>query len=60
MAQHNAAFINAIADEGDKTEAVFWLQRTWDDLMNLRLAMIKLGWTSSQIQAMMDKGRLDG
>lgn len=38
-ARHPAAFINAIADEGTKAEAVEWLQRTWDDLMDLRADM---------------------
>jgi prefoldin subunit 5 len=27
-----AAFINAIAEEGTKDEAVEWLQKTWDEL----------------------------
>ena len=30
-----AAFINAIADEGTKTEAVEWLQKTWDEKCQL-------------------------
>lgn len=37
-ARHPAAFINAIADEGTKSEAVEWLQRTWDELCDLRAA----------------------
>lgn len=37
-ARHPAAFINAIADEGTKAEAVEWLQRTWDELCDLRAA----------------------
>ena len=32
MARHPAAFINAIADEGSKAEAVKYLQEIWDDL----------------------------
>jgi len=35
-ARYPAAFINAIADEGTKAEAVEWLQRTWDELQDLR------------------------
>jgi hypothetical protein len=31
QAKHPAAFINNIADEGTKAEALEWLQRTWDD-----------------------------
>lgn len=31
-----AAFINAIADEGSKHEAILWLQRTWDELCYVR------------------------
>jgi hypothetical protein len=36
MAKHPAAFINAIADEGTKAEAIEWLQKTWDELCDLR------------------------
>ncbi len=31
-----AAFINAIADEGSKAEAIQWLQKTWNELMWVR------------------------
>ena len=31
-----AAFINAIAEEGTKAEAVEWLQKTWDENCDLR------------------------
>lgn len=34
-----AAFINSIADEGSKREAVEWLQRTWNELCALRGAV---------------------
>ena len=27
-----AAFINSIAEEGTKEEAIVWLQRTWNEL----------------------------
>ena len=30
-----AAFINAIADEGTKAEALEWLQKTWNEHMRL-------------------------
>ena len=56
MSKHNAAFINALADEGSKLETLEFLQQTWDDLQNLRIALIKLGWTSKEIQIMMDTG----
>jgi len=32
---HQAAFINAIAEEGTKAEAVEWLQKTWDERCDL-------------------------
>lgn len=31
-----AAFINAIAEEGTKAEAVEWLQKTWNELCAIR------------------------
>lgn len=31
MAKHPAAFINAIAEEGTKAEAIKYLQETWDE-----------------------------
>jgi len=33
-----AAFINAIAEEGTKDEAVTWLQKQWDETCALRKA----------------------
>jgi hypothetical protein len=36
MGQHTAAFINAIAEEGTKDEAVEWLQKTWNELCEAR------------------------
>jgi hypothetical protein len=56
--QHRAAFINSIGEEGSKAEAMEWLQRTWDDLVNLKLALVKLGFKPSQIQKMQDEGSL--
>lgn len=34
-----AAFINAIRDEGTKDEACDWLQSTWNELVALRAAV---------------------
>lgn len=31
-----AAFINNIADEGTKAEAIAWLQKTWNELVQAR------------------------
>ena len=31
-----AAFINAIAEEGTKEEAIEWLQKTWNELCYIR------------------------
>jgi len=36
-----AAFINAIAEEGTKAEAVEWLQKTWDECCALRAALLR-------------------
>lgn len=58
MAKHPAAFINVIAASGDKNEAVTWLQDTWDDLQNLRLALIKLGFTRAQVEKMQHEGTI--
>jgi hypothetical protein len=56
--QHAAAFINSIGEEGNKAEAMEYLQRTWDELVNLKLALVKLGFKPSQIQRMQDEGSL--
>lgn len=34
-----AAFINAIADEGTKDEAIAWLQKQWNETCALRAAL---------------------
>jgi predicted metal-dependent hydrolase len=39
---HPAAFINAIAEEGTKAEAIEWLQKTWDELCEVRLELSRL------------------
>lgn len=36
MARYPAAFINAIAEEGTKDEAILYLQKTWDENVELR------------------------
>jgi hypothetical protein len=36
MPRHPAAHINVIAEEGTKDEAVLYLQKTWDELCELR------------------------
>ena len=41
MAKHPAAFINAIAEDGTKDEAVRYLQSTWDDLCDLRATVAR-------------------
>lgn len=40
MAKHPAAFINAIAEEGTKVEAVKYLQETWDNYMEANRIII--------------------
>lgn len=58
MAKHPAAFINVIAEDGDKAEAIDYLQQTWDELMNLKLALHKLGFNTDQINQMIAEGTL--
>lgn len=41
-AHHPAAFINAIADEGTKAEAVQYLQKTWNELCEARKTIKRL------------------
>lgn len=36
LPHHQAAFINAIADEGSKEEAIHFLQETWNELCELK------------------------
>jgi hypothetical protein len=36
MSHHTAAFINALAEEGTKAEAIEWLQKTWNENCELR------------------------
>lgn len=56
--QYPAAFINTIAEEGTKEDAVMHLQATWNDLMNLHTALIGLGFTKAQINKMQREGNL--
>jgi hypothetical protein len=37
-----AAFINAIAEEGTKAEAITWLQKQWNETCALRKALREL------------------
>ena len=43
-AKFPAAFINAIAEEGTKAEAVQYLQGAWDELQTLKRACIADGY----------------
>ena len=42
MKHHPAAFINAIAEEGTKDEAVEWLQKTWNELCEAKVRIKEL------------------
>lgn len=42
-AKYPAAFINTIADSGNKAEAIEWLQRTHDENVRLRAALKEIG-----------------
>ena len=42
MAKHPAAFINVIAEDGTKAEAIEYLQETWDDLCEARMSRDKV------------------
>lgn len=55
---HPSAFINAIAEEGSKEDAIQHFQATWNDLMNLHLALIGLGFTKGQINKMQKEAAL--
>lgn len=41
LPHHHAAFINAIAEEGTKAEAVEWLQKIWNELCELKKAPVR-------------------
>lgn len=46
-----AAFINAIAEEGTKDEAIAWLQKQWNETCALRNALRKIAEYNCQILA---------
>lgn len=56
--QFPAAFINVIAEEGTKGDAIQHLQETWNSLMSLQTALIGLGFTKAQINKMSRDGNL--
>lgn len=56
--QYPAAFINVIAEEGSKGDAIEHLQQTWNQLMSLQSALIGLGFTKGQINQMSREGKL--
>jgi hypothetical protein len=41
-AKHPAAFINVIHEEGTKEDAVLWLQKIWDEYMELDIRITKV------------------
>lgn len=56
-----AAYINAIAEEGDKREAIEFLQKTWNELCairqytnDLQSALQVAQWNSSKFQSLAD------
>jgi hypothetical protein len=58
LKQFPAAFINVIAEEGTKEDAIMHLQETWNCLMSLHTALIGLGFTKAQIKTMEREGKL--
>lgn len=55
---HPAAFINVISEEGTKEEAVAHLQKTWNELLNVQIALIGLGFTTAQFNKMKNEAKL--
>lgn len=55
-----AAFINAIAEEGTKAEAVEWLQRTWNECYALRARVAELGPNAARYVMVVRLGLIDG
>jgi len=60
-----AAFINAIAEEGTKAEAVEWLQKIWDERCQLQRELTearadaeRYRWLRSHHRSEHDMGRL--
>lgn len=58
MIRRPAAFINSIAEEGAKAEAIEFLSQTWSELVNLEIALIRLGFTRSQLEVMKKEATL--
>lgn len=52
MIRRPAAFINAIAEEGNKAEAIEFFSQTWNELVNLEIALVRLGFTRKQLEIM--------
>lgn len=47
---HPAAFINTIADEGSKAEAINFLQLTWDELCFIRSKLEVAEWALEELR----------
>jgi hypothetical protein len=58
-AKNNAAFINAIHEEGTKAEAVEYLQRTYDELCEAKSKLDGVQAALKRDQAERDKWRAD-
>lgn len=58
MIRRPAAFINSIMEEGDKAEAIKYLQETWNELVNLEIALVRLGFTRTQLEIMKKEATL--
>ena len=56
MAKYPAAFINVLAEEGTHSDTLDALQDVWDELQNLRTALIKSGCTFTEVNAMQKTG----
>ncbi len=48
-AKFPAAFINVIAEEGTKADAIEHLQQTWDDLQTLKQACVAAGYSQEDL-----------
>jgi hypothetical protein len=42
QAKYPAAFINALAESGSRDELIQFLQKTWDELCDLRKVLLEL------------------
>lgn len=59
-ARHPAAFINMIAEEGTKAEAIEWLQRTWDDYTDAKADNLALRLENDALQLEVDGNPVPG